>query len=128
MARRWRWWENRVVAKAVWLEKNGYPLDDIPEHLPSCNRVAEGDPPVIRSPQPGADYRLRTGVPAEFQKILLDASVSNQTSEIYWFADGDLLYSGPPTERVFFTPTVGTHTLLCMDDEGRSSEVNITIR
>ena len=21
----------------VWLEKNGYPLDDIPEHLPSCN-------------------------------------------------------------------------------------------
>lgn len=22
--------------------KNGYPLDDIPEHLPSCNRVTAG--------------------------------------------------------------------------------------
>ena len=113
---------------AVWLEKNGYPLDDIPEHLPSCNRVADGDPPVIRSPQPDAEYRLRAGVPAAFQKILLDASVSNQTSEIYWFVDGEMIYSGPPTERVFLTPEPGTHTLLCMDDEGRSSEVEITIR
>ncbi len=112
----------------VWLEKNGYPLDDIPEHLPSCNRVAAGDPPVIRSPRPDAEYRLRTGVPAEFQKILLDASVSNQTSEIYWFVDGEMIYSGAPTERVFLTPEPGAHTLLCMDDEGRSSEVNITIR
>ena len=131
--RQGRDYKERVVAHwpaeiAVWLEKNGYPLDDIPEHFPGCNRVAEGDPPVIRSPQPNAEYRLRTGVPAEFQKILLDASVSNQTSEIYWFANGDLLYSGPPTGRVFFTPTTGTHTLLCMDDEGRSSEVEITIR
>ena len=112
----------------VWLEKNGYPLDDIPEHLPSCNRVAAGEPPVIRSPQPDAEYRLRSGVPAEFQKILLDASVSNQTSEIYWFVDGEMIYSGAPTERVFLTPEPGTHTLLCMDDEGRSSEVEITIR
>lgn len=131
--RQGRDYTERVVAQwpaeiAVWLEKNGYPLDDIPEHLPSCRRVAAGDPPVIRSPQPGAEYRLRTGVPEEFQKILLDASVSNETSEIYWFVDGEMIYSGAATERVFLTPEPGTHTLLCMDDEGRSSEVNITIR
>ena len=41
---------------------------------------------------------------------------------------GEKIYSGAPTERVFLTPEPGAHTLLCMDDEGRSSEVNITIR
>ncbi|MFQ5568534.1 MAG: penicillin-binding protein 1C [Rhodothermales bacterium] len=113
---------------AVWLERNGYPLDEIPEHLPGCSRLADGDPPVIRSPQPDTEYRMRAGVPAEFQKILLEASVSNQTQTIYWFADGEMIYSGDPTERVFLTPSPGKHTLLCLDDEGRSSEVYITIR
>ncbi len=41
---------------------------------------------------------------------------------------GEMIYSGAATERVFLTPEPGTHTLLCMDDEGRSSEVEITIR
>ncbi len=41
---------------------------------------------------------------------------------------GEMIYSGAPIECVFLTPEPGTHTLLCMDDEGRSSEVNITIR
>ncbi len=123
----------RVVAHwpaeiAVWLEKNGYPLDDIPEHLPGCSRPAAGEAPVIRSPQPRAEYRLRKGVPARFQQILLDASVSNQTKTIYWFVDGEMIFQGPPTERVFLTPVPGTHTLLCMDDEGRASEVEITVR
>jgi penicillin-binding protein 1C len=113
---------------ATWLERTGYPVDAIPQHLPSCRRVAEGDPPVIRSPQPGTSYRLRSGVPAEYQRILLEASVSNETDEIYWFVDGEMLYQGNPGERVFFTPERGEHTLLCMDDEGRSSEVQITVR
>ena len=43
-------------------------------------------------------------------------------------SQAEMIYGGAPTERVFMTPTPGTHTLLCMDDEGRSSEVNITIR
>ena len=41
---------------------------------------------------------------------------------------GERIYSGAPTERVFLTPEPGTHTLLCMDDAGRSSEVEITIQ
>ena len=64
---------------------------------------------------------------APFQKILLDASISNQTRAIYWFVDGEMIYSGGATERVFLTPEPGTRTLLPMDDEGRSSEVEITI-
>jgi penicillin-binding protein 1C len=126
-------YEEQVVAHwpaeiAVWLEKNGYPVDAIPEHLPSCTRLAAGEPPVIHSPQPDTEYRLRKGVPPAFQKILLDASVSNQTSKIYWFLNGEMIFDGDPTERVFMTPSPGRHTLLCMDDEGRSSEVTIQVR
>lgn len=113
---------------ATWLERTGYPLDAIPPHLPSCQRVAEGDPPVIRSPRPGTTYRLRSGIPADYQQILLEASVSNSTERIYWFVNGNPVYQGDPTTRVFYTPEPGKHTVLCMDDEGRSSEVTIAIQ
>lgn len=112
---------------ATWLTQMGYPLDLIPEHLPSCDRVPAGDPPVIRAPIAEAEFRLRKGVPAQYQQIRLDASVSNGSKQIYWFVDGNLIFSGDPTERVFFTPEPGRHTLLCMDDEGRSAEVEITV-
>lgn len=113
---------------AQWLHRAGYPLDAIPTHLPACTRLAVGEPPVIRTPQPGAEYRLRSGVPAEFQQIKLEASVSNGTDRIYWFVDGEMIYDGPPNEQVFMNPEPGRHSLLCVDDEGRSSEVEITVR
>ncbi len=114
-------------AMATGLTQMGYPLDVIPEHRPTCDRVPEGDPPVIRAPLADAEFRLREGIPARYQQIRLDASVSNRTKRIYWFVDGDLIFSGDPTERVFFIPRPGRHTLLCMDDEGRSAEVKITV-
>jgi penicillin-binding protein 1C len=113
---------------ATWLSRTGYPVEAIPQHLPSCRRVAAGDPPAIRAPQPNATYRLRRGIPADYQRILLEASVSNGTERVYWFVDGEMIHSGDPGERVFFTPSPGQHTLLCMDDEGRSSEVQITVQ
>lgn len=113
---------------ATWLTRNGYPIDEIPKHLPSCTRVPEGDPPIIHSPQPEAEFRLRRGVAPAFQKILLDASVSNTSKTLFWFVDGTLLHKGNPDDRVFYTPTRGSHTLMCMDEEGRSTSVEIVVR
>lgn len=110
-----------------WLQANGYPIPQLPVHHPQCTRVAVGEPPVIRSPQPNTTYRLRTGIDPSYQQIRLEASVANDTETLYWFANGELLTSGPPSQPVFFTPSVGQHTLLCMDGEGRSSDVVITV-
>lgn len=112
---------------ATWMERNGYPIARLPEHNPACSQLASGQGPVIYSPLASTEYKLRPGVPTEYQQILLDAKVSNGTNTIYWFLDRNLVYSGPPTSQLFIEPTPGAHTLICLDDEGRSAEVSLTV-
>ncbi len=128
-----RTWRTRIVEDwppeiSAWFSRHGRPLDFIPSHFEDCSRIAAGDGPIINSPQDGAVYRIRAGVDPRYQQILLDAAVSNLTGTIYWFVDGRLIYSGPPDGRVFLTPEPGTHNLICMDDEGRSSNQKIVVR
>jgi len=112
---------------ATWMKRNGYPIAAIPGHYSRCSKIVSGNGPVIHSPAAGAAYQIRPGVDLKYQKILLDASVSNQTKKIYWFMNRRLIFSGQPTAKVFITPAPGKHTLICMDDEGRASEVELVI-
>lgn len=112
---------------AVWMERNGYRMDRIPEHWPHCSRIVGGSAPVIRFPANNCQFKIRPNVNLKYQRILLDASVSNQTRKIFWFLNGKLLFAGSPIEKFFWEPRPGTHTLVCVDDEGRSSEIIITI-
>ena len=113
---------------ATWMEENGFPVDPIPEHFSGCSRIVAGEGPVIHSPGENAEYKIRPSVSLAYQKILLDASVTNQTKTIYWFVNGKLVFSGDPTEQVFITPTIGAHTIMCMDDEGRLTKRKIVVR
>ena len=119
---------NWPVEIATWMERNGCAIDVIPEHFAQCPQLAAGSGPVIVSPSPNSEYIIRPEVELRYQKILLDASVSNKTKNIYWFMNRRLVYSGSPTEKVFITPTPGNFTLVCTDDEGRSAEVKLTVR
>lgn len=112
---------------ASWLTRNGRVIDPIPEHFIHCSKIVTGEGPVIHSPTANTEYKIRPGVNLDYQKILLDASVSNQTQKIFWFLNNRLIYSGVPNRKVFLTPQQGRHTLMCVDDEGRSSEVRIVI-
>lgn len=125
--------EERIVEQwpaevATWMQRNGYHIDEIPEHNPKCPGIMAGRAPIINSPTVDTEYKLRYGVALEYQKILLDASVSNRTKTIYWFLDNELVYSGDPSEKVFISPHPGKHTVVCSDDEGRSSEVMFVVR
>ncbi len=125
--------EERLIARwpadiATWLARHGHAIDKIPAHNPQCPTVAEGTGPVIVSPAADAEFKIRSEVAREYQKLLLDASVANETRTIYWFQNRKLIFSGDPASRVFLTPTPGRHELICMDDAGRSSQVTITIR
>ncbi len=113
---------------ATWMERNGVSLDKIPEHYPECPKFMAGAGPVIHSPSANCEYAIRRGVDTEYQKILLEASVSNDASKIFWFLDSEIVFHGPPTEKVFITPVPGRHTLTCMDEEGRSAEMTLLIR
>ncbi|MCI0496047.1 penicillin-binding protein 1C [candidate division KSB1 bacterium] len=113
---------------ATWMERNGYPIEKIPEHFQGCSKLVSGDKPIIRSPSTNTEFKIRPAVALKYQKILLDASVSNRTQKIFWFLDGKLIFSGVATEKIFIEPKIGSHNLICMDDEGRASEVKIVVK
>ncbi len=120
--------EQWPVEIATWLARNGYPIEKIPEHFAGCSKLASGEKPIIRSPSDNAEFKIRPTVALKYQKILLDASVSNRSKKIFWFLNGKLIYSGAPTQKVFVTPKIGNHNLMCMDDEGRASEVKFVVK
>ena len=126
-------YEERIIEKwpveiATWMERNGFPIDFIPEHYPLCSKILSGNKPIILSPTAKTEYKIRKNVDLKYQKILLDATVSNETKTIYWFLDGKLVFSGKPTKKAFIIPRLGTHHIICTDDQGRSSEVLFTVK
>jgi penicillin-binding protein 1C len=113
---------------ATWMQRNGYPLDEVPPLMPASRKIMAGQGPIIRSPDAACEYRLRQGVDHEYQKILLDASVDNSVNKIFWFLDGELIWSGHPEEKAFILPEIGEHLLVCQDDCGRSTSVKLVVR
>ena len=112
---------------ATWLNNQGMNPIQIPQHDPNCRGLVSGLEPIIRSPTANTLYKIRSGIPLKFQKILLEASVSSQTQKIYWFLNGKLVASHEPTQKVFILPKVGRHNLVCVDDEGRSTSQKLHV-
>ncbi len=113
---------------ASWMIEHGIPVDQIPRHYPRCPKIAAGQTPVILSPLANSEYRIRPDVPLDYQKLPLKAAVSNQIKKLYWFLNGRLIFTGNPHQIFFLTPAQGKYKLICMDEEGRSSEVQFVIR
>ncbi len=120
--------EEWPVAIGTWLKRNGFAITEMPAHFTSCTGLVAGHCPVVISPSENSEYHIRPGIPLEDQKISLQASVSNRTKQIFWFLDGQLVFSGDPAEKVFLTPVAGKHRLTCVDDEGRSTSQTLIVR
>ena len=106
---------------ATWLAENGFAVPVLPEHNPLCTGTIAGNAPIILSPADNTTYYIRTGVPLENQKIRLSASVSNRTQNLFWFLDGELIFTGKAGKEYWLTPVKGQHVLTCVDAEGRSA-------
>ncbi|MCG9126198.1 penicillin-binding protein 1C [Candidatus Poribacteria bacterium] len=117
-------WPSEV---ATWLNASGYAVSILPEHNADCTRLLTGTPPIILSPTRESVYHIRAGIPTEYQKIRLSASVSGDTQDLYWFLNGELITKGEAVEPAFLTPVVGNHQLTCIDGEGRSTSLPLTI-
>ncbi len=112
---------------ATWLSKTGNVLKTVPNHNPECRGVYYGDRPIINSPKEDVEYFIRGHIPLEQQCIMLDASVASGAKTIYWFVDGVLFCDSAPGKKAFYQPEPGIHTILCSDDQGRSSSIDIEI-
>lgn len=112
---------------ATWLNGNGFGISTLPKHNEDCTRLLAGTRPVILSPARDAVYHIRPNIPVAYQKIRLAASVSGDTQDIFWFLNGDLIFSGQAVEPSFLTPIAGKHELTCIDGAGRSTSLSLTI-
>jgi len=117
-------WPPRVAA---WFNQNGYFIEELPPLLPETHKTLPGAGPVIRSPAAGSHYYLREGVPPDFQKIAFEAAAGSEVQKLYWFVNGVLLGTTAPGETLFYHPKPGKHRVVCEDDHGRSTRVELLV-
>lgn len=110
---------------SLWYENNGVPYRKPPPHNPNCEATFDGPGPAINSPLEDYEYLLEGGVG---QEILLQAAVDTRTNRHYWYVNGEFFRSSTPGEKVFYPARQGKLKVTCMDDKGRSSEVEVVVK
>lgn len=112
---------------ASWLVENG-KSSPLPPYDNNCLAVSDGLNPKIISPEAETVFEFVDEVSPEYQKIRLQASIASGGGLVHWFIDGKHLDAVSAGEITFYTPEKGKHTLLCMDNAGRSSSVDFTVQ
>lgn len=102
---------------------------DLPPPPPYAPGCAPGDraPPVITHPEQGQIAVLIPGIPPEEQEIPL-AAEARADGRLSWFVDGAFLGTFAAEERVWWTPSPGTHTLVVTDEAGQEARQRFSVR
>lgn len=82
--------------------------------------------PTLMSPSEGQIITLIPGVPAKQQVVPLQASTRAAT--LSWFVDGALVGTAPANERVYWTPTIGSHDIVAADEAGRKARRRLVVK
>ena len=82
-----------------------------------------GSPPRITSPTGGHDIFF-----ASSNAIPLRAKTDADVREIYWFADKTFIGKSNVTEMLTWKSPPGDYQLTALDDHGRSTSCNVTVR
>jgi penicillin-binding protein 1C len=109
----------------AWLTDRHRTTPEAPVFEDGCAADA-GGAPVIVTPGEGLIISLIPGMPAEQQAVPLAAST--RASTVSWFVDGALIGTGPANRRQYWTPTVGTHSLVVADAAGRKTRRVVEVR
>ena len=90
----------------------------VPPWAPACAPDAAHGPRIVT---PSADQQilLIPGLAADRQEVALEAEAEG---DVVWYVDGRLLARGPSTERQWWTPQPGKHTVAVMDASGATAE------
>lgn len=112
-----------------WLDDQRRVLPEPPPWAPGCEGGAGSSArPVIVSPPPGQVALLLPGVPPEQQDLAFTAEAPGGVGELSWFVDGELVGTAPSSERVWWTPSEGTHEILVSAPDGRSARRTLEVR
>jgi penicillin-binding protein 1C len=87
---------------------------------------------MLRSPAAGQEFLLQTDVPANRQRIPLEAARRNPSSiaadVLWWFVDDRLVGKARSNERLWWNPTPGVHEVRVTDSHMRSAAAKIVVR
>ena len=97
----------------------------VPPHNPRCTRVFRSHAPLITSPAHQHEYLVEKQEP---QALQLTCSTPADVSQVYWYVNDRFYQAAPPTQPVFYTPTAGPLKVSCSDDQGRNSNVSVTVK
>lgn len=101
------------------------PFAEVPEHNPKCLRISQDHAPEITSPLHKKEYLLEKADPSE---LALKCETQHQVREVFWYVNDKFIKKAAPAETVFYKPTAGKLKISCVDDQGRNSEINVTVR
>jgi penicillin-binding protein 1C len=105
--------------------QNSTPHQVIPPHNPACERIFNGDGPVISFPRNGAEYFLDKEEPEPLQLV---AQTAGDVSKVYWYINDHFYKACNRGEKQFFLPDSGPVKITCSDDKGRSNTIRIMVR
>jgi penicillin-binding protein 1C len=105
----------------AWLVERHRAVPPVPAHC-----ATEVGPPIMMTPSEGQVVTLIPGVPEQNQVVALSASTRAQN--VSWFVDGELVSTAPANQRVFWTPTIGTHQIVVADDSGRKARRKLVVK
>lgn len=111
-------------------EKAGLPRQLPPPFLPGndIDRSARrGAAPVIVSPRSGVVYTIQPQDDSN-RSLSLHAQADTGTRKIYWFVDTVLVGQAPVSGSLSWRLATGSHTIVAMDDSGRSDSCVITVQ
>jgi len=109
---------------SAFLRARGIPAAVVPPHNPRCTRVFAGEGPAILSPLDGMTYYQTSAD----QQLVFQASSSVEVQDHAWYLGDRYLGRWPSGGKTFLPLVAGAHTLTCVDDHGRRSQIRFVVR
>ena len=110
---------------AAYYESNHIPYDKIPPHNPSCNRLFEGEAPVINILTNNMTYIIAD---KGKQQLQLSCTASNDVQMVYWYVNDKFLKATEVGQKLLYSPMSPDLKISCTDDKGRNRDIHVKIK
>ncbi|MBA9079234.1 penicillin-binding protein 1C [Rufibacter quisquiliarum] len=121
-----QWYPNHAPEMLTFFVNQHLPYVSLPPHNPSCSRIFQEYAPIISSPTANMEYLLEA---SDHQKLMLQCNAHNEVKKVYWYLNDQFLQSAPANQPVFFEPPqAGKLKISCLDDQGRNTNIQVTVR
>ena len=98
----------------------------LPDIAPECTQEVRVKSRIaIRSPKP--NQRIILFPDDRNQQIPLTANYIDNHAEIFWYIDGEFIGTSTTKKELWWTPSLGTHTIQISDGQTHFAEVTVTV-